>query len=90
MDKIIDKKRFNRIFRPFKNKMNELTIMTNELFGEVRFAEIDGKPYAVGEDIALGYSISCYASTICYNHVEPCDYSVTTKGQSGRQGTCNC
>ena len=24
MDKIIDKKRFNRIFRPFKNKMNEL------------------------------------------------------------------
>ena len=38
--------------------MKELTIMTSELFGEVRFAEIDGKPYAVGKDIAtaLGYS----------------------------------
>lgn len=38
--------------------MNELTIMTNELFGEVRFAEIDGKPYAVANDVAkaLGYA----------------------------------
>ena len=38
--------------------MNKLTIMTNELFGEVRFAEIDGKPYAVANDVAkaLGYA----------------------------------
>ena len=38
--------------------MHELTIMTNELFGEVRFAEIDGKPYAVANDVAkaLGYA----------------------------------
>ena len=38
--------------------MNELTIMTNELFGEVRFVEIDGKPYAVANDVAkaLGYA----------------------------------
>ena len=38
--------------------MNELTIMTNELFGEVRFTEIDGKPYAVANDVAkaLGYA----------------------------------
>lgn len=38
--------------------MKELTIMTSELFGEVRFAEIDGKPYAVANDVAkaLGYT----------------------------------
>ena len=38
--------------------MKELTIMTSELFGEVRFAEIDGKPYAVANDVAkaLGYA----------------------------------
>ena len=38
--------------------MKELTIMTSELFGEVRFTEIDGKPYAVANDVAkaLGYA----------------------------------
>ena len=38
--------------------MKELTIMTSELFGEVRFAEVDGKPYAVANDVAkaLGYT----------------------------------
>ena len=32
--------------------------MTSELFGEVRFAEVDGKPYAVANDVAkaLGYT----------------------------------
>ena len=38
--------------------MKELTIMASELFGEVRFAEVDGKPYAVANDVAkaLGYT----------------------------------
>lgn len=38
--------------------MKELTIMSSELFGEVRFAEVDGKPYAVANDVAkaLGYT----------------------------------
>lgn len=38
--------------------MKELTIMTSELFGEVRFAEVDGKPYAIANDVAkaLGYT----------------------------------
>lgn len=37
--------------------MNELMIFDNEMFGEIRFVEVDGKPYAVGKDIAeaLGY-----------------------------------
>ena len=38
---------------------NKLSIITkeNELFGQVRFAIIDGKEYAVGKDVAvaLGY-----------------------------------
>lgn len=39
-------------------KTNELIVRSNELFGEVRFLEVEGKPYAVANDIAkaLGYS----------------------------------
>ena len=38
--------------------MKELQIFDNGLFGEVRFLEVDGKPYAVANDVAkaLGYS----------------------------------
>lgn len=38
--------------------MNELKIFENEEFGKVRTAEIDGKPYFAGTDVAkaLGYS----------------------------------
>ena len=38
--------------------MNKLQIFNSEEFGEVRTAEIDGKPYFVGTDVAkaLGYS----------------------------------
>ena len=37
--------------------MNELIVRRNELFGEVRFLEVEGKPYAVAKDVAkaLGY-----------------------------------
>ncbi|MBZ4662811.1 MAG: hypothetical protein JG776_493 [Caloramator sp.] len=37
--------------------MNELKIFENQEFGKVRMVEIDGKPYAVGVDVAraLGY-----------------------------------
>lgn len=38
--------------------MNELQFFNSEEFGEIRTAEIDGKPYFVGTDVAkaLGYS----------------------------------
>ena len=38
--------------------MNELIVRSNELFGEVRFLEVEGKPYAVAKDVAkaLGYT----------------------------------
>lgn len=38
--------------------MNELQIFNNNLFGEIRFVEVEGKPYAVANDVAkaLGYS----------------------------------
>lgn len=38
--------------------MNELQIFNSEEFGEIRTAEIDGKPYFVGTDVAkaLGYN----------------------------------
>lgn len=38
--------------------MNELHIFNSEEFGDIRTAEIDGKPYFVGTDVAkaLGYS----------------------------------
>lgn len=39
--------------------MNELMIFDNEMFGEIRFVEVDGKPYAIASDVAraLGYAI---------------------------------
>lgn len=39
--------------------MNGLRVFRNEEFGQVRMIEIDGKPYAVGSDVAraLGYAI---------------------------------
>lgn len=39
--------------------MNELRIFEHEEFGKVRMVEINGKPYAVGSDVAkaLGYAI---------------------------------
>ena len=39
--------------------MNELSIFSNELFGNLRTVLIDGKPYFVGNDVAnaLGYAI---------------------------------
>ena len=38
--------------------MNELHIFNSEEFGEIRTAEINGKPYFVGTDVAkaLGYN----------------------------------
>ena len=38
--------------------MKDLQVFNNSLFGEVRFIEVEGKPYAVANDIAkaLGYS----------------------------------
>ena len=38
--------------------MNELQIFNSEEFGDIRTAEIDGKPYFVGTDVAkaLGYN----------------------------------
>lgn len=38
--------------------MNELQVFNNDLFGEIRFVEVEGKPYAVAKDVAkaLGYS----------------------------------
>lgn len=37
--------------------MNELQIFKNDMFGEIRTIEIDGKPYFVASDVAkaLGY-----------------------------------
>ena len=38
--------------------MNEIQVFNNELFGEIRFVEVDGKPYVVAKDVAvaLGYT----------------------------------
>ena len=38
--------------------MKDLQVFNNSLFGEVRFIEVEGKPYAVANDIAkaLGYA----------------------------------
>lgn len=38
--------------------MNELQVFNNDLFGEIRFIEVEGKPYVVANDVAkaLGYS----------------------------------
>lgn len=53
--------------------MNELIVRSNELFGEVRFIELEGKPYAVANDIAkaLGYKNPTDAvKTKCVNIVK--------------------
>lgn len=41
-----------------KENVNEVISFNNDLFGEVRFIEVNEKPYAVANDIgkALGYS----------------------------------
>ena len=41
-----------------KDEKNEVTIFTNDEFGEIRTVEIDGEPWFVGKDVAesLGYS----------------------------------
>lgn len=38
--------------------MNNLIVMNNSMFGDVRFLNIEGKPYAVANDVAkvLGYA----------------------------------
>lgn len=53
--------------------MNNLQVFNNELFGEVRFIEVDGKPYAVANDVAniLGYKNPTDAvRTKCVNIVK--------------------
>ncbi|KHF30116.1 hypothetical protein LR68_01243 [Anoxybacillus sp. BCO1] len=37
--------------------MNQLQVFNHEMFGEIRFVEINNNPYAVGNDVAkaLGY-----------------------------------
>ena len=44
----------------------ELQVFNNELFGEIRFVEVDGKPYAIANDIlkALGYAEGNWRTTI--------------------------
>lgn len=52
-------KKIRRVYhRKEVREMNELQIFDNKEFGEVRMAEIDGKPHFVATDvaIALGYS----------------------------------
>lgn len=46
--------------------MKEIIVKQNELFGEVRFTEIDGKPYAIANDIlkVLGYSQGSWRTTL--------------------------
>lgn len=36
-----------------KNQKNDLTIFTNEKFGQVRSIIVDNTPYFVGKDVAL-------------------------------------
>ena len=53
--------------------MNELQVFNNDLFGEIRFVEVDGKPYAVANDVAkaLGYKNPTDAvNTKCMNIVK--------------------
>lgn len=53
--------------------MKDLQVFNNSLFGEVRFIEVEGKPYAIGIDIAraLGYSNASKAvSTHCKNGIK--------------------
>ena len=44
----------------------ELQVFNNDLFGEVRFVGVDGKPYAVANDIlkALGYAEGNWRTTL--------------------------
>lgn len=54
------------------NNANEIKSFNNELFDQVRFVEINGKPYAVGSDVAraLGYSNTNRAiTTHCKNYL---------------------
>ena len=53
--------------------MSELQVFNNDLFGEIRFVEVDGKPYAVANDVAkaLGYKNPTDAvNTKCMNIVK--------------------
>lgn len=53
--------------------MNELQVFNNDLFGEIRFVEVEGKPYAVANDVAksLGYKNPTDAvKTKCVNIVK--------------------
>lgn len=53
--------------------MNELQVFNNDLFGEIRFVEVEGKPYAVANDVAkaLGYKNPTDAvNTKCMNIVK--------------------
>ena len=53
--------------------MKDLQVFNNSLFGEVRFIEVEGKPYAVANDIAkaLGYKNPTDAvKTKCVNIVK--------------------
>lgn len=45
------------MLRVDNNMMNNLIIQNNDEFGNVRFVEVNGKPYAVASDVAriLGY-----------------------------------
>ena len=45
---------------------NELRVFNNGLFGEVRFIEVDGKPYAVANDVlrVLGYAEGGWRTTL--------------------------
>ncbi|MCD3328425.1 transporter, partial [Clostridium botulinum D/C] len=45
---------------------NNLQVFTNEQFGQVRMTEINGKPYAVANDVlkSLGYSEGSWRTTL--------------------------
>lgn len=66
--------------------MQNLTVFSNEEFGEVRTVTIDGEPWFVGKDVAtaLGYQ---NASKALSDHVEDCDKlnneSLSSIGQRG-------
>ena len=46
--------------------MKDLQVFNNSLFGEVRFIEVEGKPYAVANDVlrALGYAEGSWRTTL--------------------------
>lgn len=51
--------------------MKELQIFSNQEFGDVRAVEVNGKPYAIGVDVAraLGYAYPNQAVEIGRAHV---------------------